>query len=517
MKKIFIPYISLLITAVTAVSCDKFLDELPDNRTVLDNDKKIRKILVSAYPQASYALVNELSSDNIDDMGVTNPNTTPFFEEVAYWKPITQTDNDDLKSVFENTYEAIANSNEALQRIEELGNPENLNPEKGEALITRAYNHFILANLFCNHYNTHTSATDLGIPYMTKPERTLSPRYERGTLQEVYEKINADIETALPLIRDEIYEVKKYHFNKKAAYAFAARFNLFYEKWQKAADYATIALGTHLGLRDWAYLNNLPKEPNVVSKYFIEQEVDANYLLTTPASSIGLVFGAYFSGSRFSHCREIANTETIYANNVWGVTSDNVIKYPPFRYSSTNLDKVLHYKQYAGFEVRDRVAQTGFRRSVNVVFSSEETLLVRAEANILLQNYTEALADLNTWSTNFYNKPALTQAQIETFYQGLAYSEAGAPTLKKRLNPKFTIQAGTQENFLHCLLNYRRILTLHEGLRWFDIRRYGIEVVRYIHTPTGRSVADVLRTDDLRRTHQLPVDVITAGITPNPR
>lgn len=43
----------LLLTAasgLTTVSCNDFLDKTPDNRTELNTDQKIAKLLVSAYP-----------------------------------------------------------------------------------------------------------------------------------------------------------------------------------------------------------------------------------------------------------------------------------------------------------------------------------------------------------------------------------------------------------------------------------------------------------------------------------
>lgn len=68
------------------------------------------------------------------------------------------------------------------------------------------------------------------------------------------------------------------------------------------------------------------------------------------------------------------------------------------------------------------------------------------------------------------------------------------------------------------MLQYRRILTLHEGDRWFDVRRYGIEIFRMQLQSTGnRIVKDKLTTTDLRRTLQLPTEAIKAGVTPNPR
>lgn len=52
---------------------------------------------------------------------------------------------------------------------------------KGEALLIRAYGHFLLANIFCEAYRgPELSKTLLGIPYIKKPETTVKPHYERG-------------------------------------------------------------------------------------------------------------------------------------------------------------------------------------------------------------------------------------------------------------------------------------------------------------------------------------------------
>lgn len=60
----------LLLTAasgLTTVSCNDFLDKTPDNRTELNTDQKIAKLLVSAYPDVSPNELFELYSDNSDD------------------------------------------------------------------------------------------------------------------------------------------------------------------------------------------------------------------------------------------------------------------------------------------------------------------------------------------------------------------------------------------------------------------------------------------------------------------
>ena len=67
-----------------------------------------------------------------------------------------------------------------------------------------------------------------------------------------------------------------------------------------------------------------------------------------------------------------------------------------------------------------------------------------------------------------------------------------------------------------------------QGLRWFDIKRYGIEIWRRTLQPDPQAgqydasfkplrLDDVLTVNDPRRAMQLPQEVINAGMTANPR
>ena len=76
----------------------------------------------------------------------------------------------------------------------------------------------------------------------------------------------------------------------------------------------------------------------------------------------------------------------------------------------------------------------------------------------------------------------------------------------------------TEEALIKTILFERRIQFLFKGMRWFDIKRYGIEIHR--RTVNGlavNSVDDELKVRDNRRALQLPQDVIKAGIIANPR
>ncbi|PID89418.1 MAG: RagB/SusD family protein [Bacteroidia bacterium] len=493
---------------------------MPDDRTVVDSKTKIRKLLVSAYPDnAGSAIFTELATDNIVDEGKDNPNTKPIFEEMAYWKDLTRTDNDDTKSFWTSCYNAIANANLALQRITELKGA-NFEAERGEALMARAFSHFMLVNVFAKHYNPATADSDLGITYMVKGETTLNPKYKRSSVAEVYKNIEKDIETALPLISDDMYEQPKYHFTKKAAYAFAARFYLYYGKWEKAVEYADKVLEVSEFI-NWAYLGTLSANLNYRAK---ELQKDKGCMLLLPdITDAGLLFGAYYYGARINHTRFIADRETATNKMPWGAL-DPVGSYHSraFAYSANNYQKVNFPNIPMYFEVKDPVAGIGYYRAIYTTFTTDQVALIRAEAKIHLGQYAEALADLNAWTRNYFkNGNEVTLQEINDFYNGIPYSEPTADglTQKKKLNPVyFTIKDKEQENMLHYVLQCRRLLTLHSGLRWYDVKRFGIEVARLQKQKNGEyQLIDKLVVGDNRRAMQIPQDVISSGLEPNPR
>lgn len=113
---------------------------------------------------------------------------------------------------------------------------------------------------------------------------------------------------------------------------------------------------------------------------------------------------------------------------------------------------------------------------------------------------------------------SLTESSVNSFYANINYSplpltDVTKSTVKKHLNPPFAFVNTKQENFIHCVLQMRRMELIHDGSRWMDIKRYGIEIS---HVRDGMDPV-VLSKDDPRRAFQLPQDVIAAGIEANPR
>lgn len=524
---------SLMLASVAILaSCSDQLDTLPDNRTTLDTPKKIAGLLVTAYPDRTPTLFNEWMSDNTDYMGAQNSQGNRGGDQYFFWQEQTEGGNDSPEMVWMLYYEGVYKANEALAAIEDQGGPKNdiLRNSKGEALLIRAYDHFILANEFCRPYNGKTSTKDAGLYYATgiADFSAAAEQSNRGTVADVYAKIAADIEAGIPLLNDT-YEVPKYHFNKQAAYAFATRFYLYYEKWEKAKEYADKLLGSNpaASLRDYRALQAMPlsKSDQAVksAEAYCSASADCNLLVQTSVSNAGMALGPWLISKRYTLTNYLSETELFNSNNIWG-TSSNLI-WKPFTVNSGENNFALLMKLPREFEIRNTTTGSGYLRTLNVNFTMDEALLNRAEAEIMLGQNDAACADMTIWMKNFFNtNVTLTPTSVQTYFKTVPYAYADAakmvPSFKKHISPRFTIDAegSVQESLLQCLLNFRRIETVHQGMRWMDIRRYNIEIPRRLIGANGRPSQnlDWLEKDDPRQVVQIPQSIREAGVAGNP-
>ena len=241
-------WLCLAVLSVSFVSCEDFLDKDPDNRVYLDTPEFIENLLATAYPEADIAFA-EAMSDCSGDRGLDAILDDPEIQQSYLWKDVVETWQGTPAYYWNEAYKAIAAANHALEAIEKFeadGRADEVRNARGEALLCRAYAHFMLANIFCMPYNPATADAELGIPYVTEPETTLNPTYERETLAETYRLIEEDMIEGLELLPASYENAPAYHFTRKAAYAFASRFYLWKGgdvNFQKSLLYANKVLG----------------------------------------------------------------------------------------------------------------------------------------------------------------------------------------------------------------------------------------------------------------------------------
>ncbi|MCW3081606.1 RagB/SusD family nutrient uptake outer membrane protein [Segetibacter sp.] len=484
MKNIFL-YISCLVV-LTLSACNKYLDKEPDNRAKLNSPEKVSQLLGTAYPQFNYQPIAETMSDNVTDIG--NGQTDNTIHDLYFYIDTKENQQDSPEGYWYACYSAIAAANLALETINKAPDPNTFRNQKGEALLARAYAHFMLVNFFSKFYDVATASSDPGIPYVTEPETVVIKQYERKTVQYVYDMVEKDILEGLPLIEDKAYNVPKYHFNRSAANAFATRFYLFKKDYNKTIQYANLSIpgNNYLPyLRGWNSSYQNITDVTELFKIYAKSTEPANLLLV--------------------------ETQSLWSRNYYnvryGVSEEKQSQIFPRPDPLTG--GTFAYKLYSAYEgthsLVPKIDEYFVKVSVNAnigdpyvmvpLFTAEEVLFNQAEAYASTGNVAGALANLNAYaSTRINNYSAsnnITESRIRSAF--------GANDIRAGL--------------IAAILYYKRAEFVHEGMRWFDILRYKIPVVH----PTREGQVITLTRDDPRRVLQLPQSTTLAGLAPNPR
>jgi starch-binding outer membrane protein, SusD/RagB family len=480
-------------------SCNEFLDEPQDKRTTINTKETVAQLLVNAYADAQFAAFAEAMSDNADDKG--NVGTQLQVNTDSYlWKDYESvTDVDGPTSFWESSYRAIAHANHALAALETMeGDASALAPLRGEALLARAYAHFLVVNFFSLRYDPATADTEPGIPYVTSPEENAVVAYARETIAETYRLIEADLVEGLALVTND-YKEPKFHFTQPAAHAFAARFYLYKADWAKVVEHANAVLGKGapvLVIRDFvsaAYTSLTYSERTTQYSAATER---TNLLITWPYTLQGRSFASYRYGLSASKMAElISDRRTNPFRKAWA--------YPIF--GTDNVYNIPKYVEY--FRITNVTAGTGVPYAGQVHFSNDEVLLNRAEAYAMLRQYAAAEADLTSFlslKTDDFDATTdvVTMELMKTTY----------PVVAGEYTPFYTLTED-QAAFVKGIAEFRRREFYHEGFRWFDVKRFNLVVT---HRQVGDAVI-TLAKDDARRAIQIPEAAQTYGIPANRR
>ncbi len=481
----------ILAASLSFASCSKYLDQEPDMRASINTVDKVKRLIASAYPGNNYLAMAETYSDNVEDKFVGS-----LYQPVPslyFWQDINDSDSDTPTSYWNACYEAIAAANHALAAIEQNDFGSEVLPYKGEALVARAYAHFMLVSFFAKVYDKTAGAANdsQGIPYVTEPETVVIKQYDRGTVASVYENIRKDLEEGLALLDagGGSWTVPKYHFTPAAAHAFAARFYMFTGEWQKVVDNANaIFAGGNFAGKLVPY-NSTFKTLGFesVRTEFTKAEQPYNLLITET-----------YSGYDRWWDNRYAMGVSVFQDIYNGTTATGAKLYNfGISYGAP------HYTTYIWrefFYVTDATANTGFPMLMVPVLITDEALLNRAEAYIELGNYNAAIADMNLFASNRtdnYNPSthAVTVEKSKAFFE----------------------LTDDKQALIETVLQFKHAGFMSMGLRWFDIIRKGITVRHNVIANDERETFVELTPDDPRRVFQIPQEAQLSGVNQNPR
>lgn len=485
--------ISLLLLLFVSGSCSKYLDTTPDLRTEITDAAGVAELLSSAYPRANYIVFAEAASDNAQDKGSAVGNIVPVNFHPWRYSIIENRQEDSPEFYWHACYRAIAAANQALAAIDNLGAGPAYASLRGEALVARAYAHFMLVTFFASPYNALTAASDPGIPYVTAPEESVISPYDRGTVATVYEAIEADLTAGIPLIDDRRYRVPKYHFTQAAAHAFAARFYLFKQEWALVIAHANQVyasdISQHIITHNSAFFRSL--EYGARSAFY-SSPINTGSILQVEAQTL---WARNFASYRYGLSSDLLS-ELFYSGNVTGGSFAYSI------YGGTEL--VYNIPKFVEHFVRESVNATQGRPfNMLVLFSADELLMNRAEAYANLGNHTEAIADLN----------AFASAKIYVSQNNPVYLPDVHQINEQKLSAFYNSRS-LSENIVQAVLDFKRREFIFEGIRWFDILRHRLPVT---HRSYDQQEVYFLGPNDNRRMFQLPGEVVLSGVQQNPR
>lgn len=552
----------MLAVAGLSSCSDSFLDKQPDERITISNEDQVSELITGSYPSVNYSWIAELSSDNLIDNQTPHLPSSPqdnqvlahynyssyarWNEQIFRFEPATQSSYSDYDSpgmLWEGYYQSVSGINYALQAIDKLAkeNGGTLTPKlqaaKAEALLVRAYDHFCLVNVFSPAFKDSVkSKEDVGVPYVTGTYDVVQTKAERGNVADDYKNIIKDVEDALPYVSDQYYSAPKYHFNTAAAHAFAARVYLFAHEWEKCIEQADQVLGTDSAtmathMMDYSVFSNCSSMSDYGNAWQ-NPDLNNNLMLLTTSSLLQRECFGY----RYSLAGPNAQQVLMFYNNssLWPAFTGNPISFVSgMLFSSSSHDYgFISTKIAEQFEYSDKRAGIGYPHIILRAFTGNELLLERAEAKAMLGRTEDAYRDLELyWNISLNSFTATDKTQFNVFKENDPTVSRPTPHLTKAIidrwwgdptnNNCFADWSFTQNlsssyvvpqnavSIMNFINDFRRYETCFEGLRFFDLKRWGIE---YSHTEGVNSTEYKLTSTDARRAIEIPWEVLSSGM-----
>lgn len=252
----------VLLSVLAFSGCKKYTDLTPRGSLVVETAQDYYELV--SFPNRAYIMTN--FQYLVDDMwlkesnfiGITpNINTVHFsFNENVDRVSLIQSSN-----FYDRAYVYINRWNTIISLVDASKGDDNVKAlAKAEAKVLRAFDHFLLVNVYAKAYNAATAATDGGICIMDKYDLEAQP--VKSSVAEVYNFIQKDIDEALPYLQAQ--PLDPYHPSLAFAWALKAKVHLFKKEIAQAKQACEKSLGYNNQIFDLVNYTTVQGGPNVV-------------------------------------------------------------------------------------------------------------------------------------------------------------------------------------------------------------------------------------------------------------
>lgn len=410
-----IKYSFLLAVVLVSASCKKgFLDAKPDQSLLIPKTLSDFSALLDNLNVFNQVPCLQLVAS--DDFYITDNGwqalSTVQERNGYYWADDVY---ETVSSVndWDTPYKQVFYVNVVLDGLEDLDSNDNTmeyNRIKGTALFCRAFALYNVAQLFAMPYHADGDHSLPGVPVRLTSD--VNVRSARGTLQETYDQILHDLETAANLLPEQV-SVKSRPC-KAAALALLARICLSMEDYPRALSYANEALGLRNTLINYNSINGSVTRPMpVILPNGNDEVLYYAFLLTYTYTTSSLVYA----------------DPALYSS-----------------YSDKDLRKSLFFSYKGPGTATFRGSYTGNIRLFGGL-AVDELYMIRAECLARSGDLAAALAALDSLLINRYSTGQYTPSAVNS-----------------------------SAEVLSLILSERRKELIGRGLRWTDLRRLNNDV-----------------------------------------
>ncbi|SFW13274.1 SusD family protein [Prevotellaceae bacterium HUN156] len=410
----------LVCCSIVAVltSCDNFLDITPTGKVIATTGEEYRALLTNEYkyfPKDRH--MTTVRTDELQLSGNTSSNDLDAYLDLWLWKddnPSPTTSYFSWRTYYHNIYIA----NYIIEHQHEITNAkaDEISQLVGEAYMMRAYDLFLLVNLYAEPYTHCTPATTRGVPMLLEADVNAIPG--SSSVEAVYLQVLADLTLAEQHMNVSQWEQgKNYRFNKVAAQALRARTYLYMGRWQEALTAAQAVIAAHGDLVDLNASNALLPDDYQSAENIVALEQFSSNLSTVINQPSKDFLALYRSGDQRKSTYYKRATSTTYSL----LKSEG---YCSFRSAEAYLTAAEAEAQLGNTANAIELLKPLLAKRLNTTAYNEAIELMAAmnQSQLLQEIYDERGRELAFEGHRWYDLRRTTQPALTRTYKGETYT-----------------------------------------------------------------------------------------------